>query len=83
MMKSRLDIRWPGRESTRIRNSPSRVSHQNRSLPANRCGNTGIFVPIDRSTWRPAVASSPAIWTPELPPPTASTGPGGSACGLR
>jgi len=83
MMKSRRDIFRPRRDATLTRNSPSRVSQQNRSLPASRCGSTGILVAIDRSTWRPAAASSPAIWKPELPPPATSTGPGGRAWGLR
>jgi len=82
MMNSRPDIRRPSRESTATCISLSRVSHQNRSLPPRRCGSIGAQVAIDRSTWRVA-ASSSAIWNPELPPPTTSTGPGGRACGLR
>ena len=82
MMNSRPDIRRPSRDSAVTRISPSRVSHQNRSLPASRCGSIGALVAIDRSTWRVA-ASSSAIWNPELPPPTTSTGPAGRACGLR
>jgi hypothetical protein len=58
------------------------VSHQNRSLPASRCGSFGFLVPMDRSTLRLA-ASSWAIWNPELPPPTTSTGPSGRDRGLR
>ena len=83
MTKSgRARTRRPTRDSAVTRIRPSRVSHQNRSLPARRCGSTGALVAIDRSTWRVA-ASSPAIWNPELPPPTTSTGPGGKARGLR
>jgi len=47
-----------------------------------RYGSIGAQVAIDRSTWRVA-ASSSAIWNPELPTPTTSTGPSGRACGLR
>jgi len=83
MMNSRPDIRRPSRDPAVTRISPSRVSHQNRSLPASRCGNTGSLVAIDRSTRRPAAAISSAIWNPELPPPTTSTGSSGRACGLR
>src|ERR671930_2118596 len=79
---SRRLIRWPGRELTVTRSRPSRVSHQNRSRPAGRWGSIGYLVAIDRSTWRVA-ASSSAIWNPEFPPPTTSTGPSGRAWGLR
>jgi hypothetical protein len=56
----------------------SRVSHQNRSRPRNRWGSIGWVVAMDGSMVRVA-ASSSAIWKPELPPPTTSTGPSGRA----
>src|SRR5690242_3819124 len=70
----------PSRDPAVTRIRPSRVSHQNKSLPASRCGSTGALVAIARSTWRVA-ASSPAIWNPELPPLTTRTGPGGNVRG--
>jgi hypothetical protein len=78
MMNSRRLARRPSRVSMVTRSTPSRVSHQNRSLPASRWGSIGDRSPIDRSTWRVA-ANSSAIWNPELPPPTTSTGPPGKA----
>jgi hypothetical protein len=47
-----------------------------------QAGDIGDAPLVDRSTWRVA-ASSRAIWNPELPPPTTSTGPGGNVRGLR
>jgi hypothetical protein len=57
------------------------IAHRlHRSWPPGRCGSIGDFVAIDRLTGRLA-ASSAAIWNPELPPPTTSTGPSGTpAC---
>ena len=85
MTKSgRARSRRPSRDPAVTRIRPSRVSHQNRSLPASRCGSTGALVAIDRSTWRVA-ASSSAIWNRSCrrPPPAQARAATFAGCGIR
>ena len=86
MMNSpRACSRRPSRESAVTRMRPSRVSHQNRSLPSRRCGSIGAFVAdrqVDLAGWRrvPRRSGSRSCRR-RRPAPARAAGPAG--CGSR